>query len=311
LSVSHKEYFYNDKEMKSIMEVLLFCVIILLGIWLYRKKTRPIEGFQQSERFLMKSDQESYDGFYSEIYDSLMLPEERSKYEVGELIKTLQPDARYSRLLEVGSGTGAFINEWKSRGFVVSGIDASEAMVAKSKSKFPSINVIKANVLDPMCYDRAEYTHIFCMDFTVYELSDIRGFFKNCYYWLQGNGYLVVHLADRERFNALIPAAKPVILDSLEQLGPERIVKTEIDFLDFIYTSDYVTKGSSVRHVETFQDKQTQNIRQNERTLTFYSMEEVLALAREAGFVGRGGFSLTGGPRRDAAQQILILERTS
>ena len=297
--------------MNSIMEGLFFCVIILLGIWLYKKKTRPVEGFQQSERFLMKSDQASYDGFYSEIYDSLMLPEERSQYEVGELIKALQPDPRYSRLLEVGSGTGAFLNEWKRRGFVISGVDASQAMVAKSKSKYPSANVIKANILDPMCYDRAAYTHIFCMDFTLYELADVRGFFKNAYYWLQGNGYLVVHLADRDRFNALIPAAKPAILDSLEQLGPERVVKTEIDFLDFVYTSDYVSKGPSVRHVETFQDKQTQNIRQNERTLNMSPMEEVLALARESGFVGKGGFSLVGGPRRDAAQQILILERTS
>lgn len=297
--------------MNSIVEGLLFCAIILLGIWLWRKKTRPIEGFQQAERFLMKSDQASYDGFYSEIYDSLMLPEERASYEVGELMKALQPDPRYSRLLEVGSGTGAFLNEWRRRGFVISGIDASEAMVAKSKIKYPSVNVIKGNILDPMCYDRAAYTHIFCMDFTLYELEDVRGFFKNAYYWLQGNGYLVVHLADRDRFNALIPAAKPATLDSLEQLGPERVVKTEIDFLDFVYTSDYVTKGSSVRHVETFQDKQTQNIRQNERTLVMPSMEEVLALARETGFVGKGGFSLVEGPRRDAAQQILILERTS
>lgn len=293
------------------MEGLLFCVIILLGIWLWRKKTRPVEGFQQAERFLMKSDQASYDGFYSEIYDSLMLPEERAHYEVGELVKTLQPDPRYSRLLEVGSGTGAFLNEWKSRGYIIKGVDASQAMVAKSKNKYPSANVIKADVLDPMCYDRAEFTHIFCMDFTVYELVDVRGFFKNAYYWLQGNGYLVVHLADRDRFNALIPAAKPAVLDSLEQLGPERVVKTEIDFLDFVYTSDYVKKGSSVRHVETFQDKQTKNIRQNERTLNMISMEEVLGFARESGFVARGGFTLTGGPRRDAAQQILILERTS
>jgi SAM-dependent methyltransferase len=297
--------------MKSIMEGLLFCVIILLCIWLYKKNTRPVEGFQQSERFLMKSDQASYDGFYTEIYDSLMLPEERASYEVGELVKALQPDPRYSRLLEVGSGTGAFLNEWKRRGFIISGIDASEAMVAKSKSKYPSVDVIKGNILDPMCYDRAAYTHIFCMDFTLYELSDIRGFFKNAYYWLQRNGYLVIHLADRDRFNALIPAAKPAVLDSLEQLGPERVVKTEIDFLDFVYTSDYVTKGSSVRHIETFQDKQTQNIRQNERTLVFYSVEEVLGFARESGFIGRGGFTLVGGPRRDAAQQILILERTS
>jgi SAM-dependent methyltransferase len=297
--------------MKTIIEGLLFCVIVLLCIWLWRKKTRTMEGFQQSERFLMKSDQASYDEFYSEIHDSLMLPEERASYEVGELVKALQPDPRYSRLLEVGSGTGSFLNEWKRRGFIISGIDASQSMVAKSKSKYPEADVIKADVLDPMCYDRAAYTHIFCMDFTLYELADARAFFKNAYYWLQGNGYLVVHLAERDRFNALIPAAKPPVLDSLEQLGPERVVKTEIDFLDFTYTSDYVTKGSSVRHIETFQDKQTQNIRQNERTLTMLSAEEVLGLASESGFIGRGGFTLVGGPRRDAAQQILILERAS
>ena len=147
------------------------------------------------------------------------------------------------------------------------------------------------------------------MDFTLYELVDPRAFFMNSYYWLQNNGYLVIHLADLSRFNALTPAALPPVLDSLEQLGPERVVKTEIDFLDFVYVSDYVTKDSSVVHVETFTDKETHNIRQNERTLASILIEDVLTMAREAGFIAKGGFSLAGGPSRDAAQQILILER--
>ena len=292
--------------MKSnLFELLVICSLILVVIWYYRK-TNKIEGFQQNERFLLKTGQDSYDGFYSEIYDELWKPEDRVKYEVDLLINTLKPEARFSRMLDVGCGTGAFMKCLMKQGFQTRGIDLSKAMSQKAIQEGHDITV--GDVLDPMIFDRAAFTHIFCMDFTLYELKDKRQFFKNSYYWLQNNGYLVVHLADRKQFNALIPAAQPPILDSLEQLGPVRITKTEIDFIDFVYVSDYVTNDKNVVHKESFTDKETQHIRQNERTLVMDSYDEIIKMASDAGFSAKGVFSMVDGPSRDAAQQVIIFE---
>jgi SAM-dependent methyltransferase len=304
-------FFYPNKEMKYMVEWLLLCGVVLIAIWFYRKSVKHTEGFQQKERFVLKTDGATYDGFYSEIYDELMVPETRAKYEADIILQTLQPESRFSCMLDVGSGTGAFLNELETRGFEVQGIDTSKPMCNKAIAKYPKLVIKNESVLDPMAYNRAAFTHIFCMDFTLYEIADKAQFFKNCYYWLQNNGYLVVHLADKERFNGIIPAAKPPVLDSVEQLGPERVTKTNIDFIDFVYSSEFVSSGSSLVHKESFTDKQTQNIRQNERTLEFPSRAKVVEMAQIAGFMMKGAFSLREGPSRDAAQEIVIFERTS
>jgi len=293
----------------SFVHLLLLCAIILLGIWMYQKKMKPTEGFQQNERFLMKSEEKSYDNFYCEIYDTLTLPEKRVKYELDLLLKNLQPEPRFARMLEVGSGTGTFLHELTSRGFHAKGIDRSSAMNKIAKKKYGDLDILQADVFDPMAYDRAAFTHIFCMDFTIYEMEDKAPFFKNSYFWLQNGGSLIIHLADSQQFNAITPAAVPPVLDSIEQLGPKRITKTEIDFLDFVYVSDFVTKNNVVIHEESFTDKTSQNIRQNERTLYMDPIQKIVDIARQSGFTAKGSFLLTDGPSRDAGQQIVIFVR--
>jgi SAM-dependent methyltransferase len=297
--------------MKSVLHLLLLCAIVLIFLWFYQKNTKPKEGFQQSERFLLKSEENSYDNFYCEIYDTLTLPENRVKYEMNLIIKTLQPEPRFARMLDVGSGTGTFLKELKKRGFQAKGIDKSAAMVKISKKKYgdKDLDIQPNDVLDPMVYDRASFTHIFCLDFTVYEIEDKTQFFSNCYFWLQNGGYLVLHLADPQQFNPIVPAAITPVLDSIEQLGPKRITRTEIDFIDFVYVSDYMTKANVVVHEESFTDKESQNIRQNERTLYMETPQKIIEIARKAGFTAKGAFLLTDGPSRDAAQQIVIFSR--
>ena len=296
----------------SLIQWLLLCAVILVSIWFYKKSQKKAnEGFQQNERFVLKTDGETYDEFYSDIYDELMVPDSRASYEADLILRTLQPESRYSRILDVGSGTGSLLNELETRGFNVQGIEISQPMRKRALAKYPKVVIKNDSVLDPMAYDRAAFTHIFCMDFTLYELIDKPLFFKNCYYWLQNNGYLVVHLADKDRFNGIIPAAKPAVLDSVEQLGPERVTKTHIDFIDFVYASEYIARGSAVVHKENFTDKATQNIRQNERTMVFNTRAEIIEMARVAGFIAKGAFSLVDGPSRDGAQEVIVFERSS
>lgn len=298
--------------MKSpFIEWLLLCAVILIGIWFYKTSRKTNEGFQQNERFVLKTENDIYDGFYSEIYDELMIPEPRAEYEADLILRTLQPDTRYSRMLDVGCGTGALLNNLQMRGFDIRGIDVSKQMNKRALAKYPNVVIKNHSILDPMAYERAAFTHVFCMDFTLYEIEDKPLFFKNCYYWLQNNGYLVVHLADKDRFNGIIPAAKPAVLDSVEQLGPERVTKTHIDFIDFVYASEYIAKGSTVVHKETFTDKATQNIRQNERTMEMPSKSEIIEMARIAGFIPKGAFTMADGPSRDGAQEVVVFERSS
>jgi hypothetical protein len=128
---------------------------------------------------------------------------------------------------------------------------------------------------------------------------------------------LVLHLAEKDSFNAIIPGGKPEALDSIEQLGEKRVTTTIIDFTDFLYKSEYVpyknNNGNDTKqviHKETFTDKSTQNIRQNERVLKFDSFDEIINMAIRSGFIAKGYFTMEKGPSRDVHQRIYILERT-
>ena len=298
-----------------LFELLLLLALSIIIIYFYKswfRKRLGQEGFQQQEKFILKENGETYDDFYGEIYDTLMRPEERVNYEMETILKTLQPDTKHARMLDIGSGTGGLVNYLKGKGYTAYGVDKSKSMVEISRERFP-IDVKCANVEEAMAYDRSLFTHIFCMNFTIYEIEDKLQLFKNCYYWLQHNSYLVLHLAEKDRFNAIIPGGKPDVLDSIEQLGEKRVTTTIIDFTDFVYKSEYVPNNGidkQLIHKETFTDKSTQNIRQNERILKFDSFDEIINMALRAGFIAKGYFTMEKGPSRDVHQRVYILERT-
>jgi SAM-dependent methyltransferase len=298
-----------------LFELLILLAVVVLVFLFYKslyKKKQGQEGFQQQEKFVLKENIDVYDDFYGEIYDTLMLPNERVKYEIEIIFKSLQPSQMHANMLDIGSGSGVLVNYLKEQGYRAYGLEKSKAMIDISKERY-NIDVKCTDVEESMAYDRALFTHIFCMNFTIYEIENKFKMFKNCYYWLQNNGYLIIHLADKDNFNTIIPAGKTDIIHSIQQLDDKRITSTFIDFADFTYKSDFANDSNNNKncmiHKETFTDKATNNIRQNERMLYFDTTDEIIDMALRAGFIARGFTTMENGPSRDKYQRIYILER--
>jgi SAM-dependent methyltransferase len=278
------------------LKLLLVLSVILLFLWWKRRSTVYSEGFTQNERYAMKRDDETYDTFYTGIYDYLNQTNSRSKYEMENIITVTQPDKQNSVFLDIGCGTGCIVNELTEQGFRAFGVDKSRAMVDVSNHKYPAAQVRCGNVEDSMEFSRETFTHILCLNKTIYEIPDKVAFFRNCYHWLVPGGYLIVHLVNPQKFDPIVPAGKPRILDNPQKYAKERITDTVIDFIDFKYKSAYdfadVDQKGIIRHTETFTDKQTGNIRENERTITCESEKTILGIARMCQFVGYGQFSM-------------------
>jgi SAM-dependent methyltransferase len=228
--------------------------------------------------------------------------------------------------LDVGSGTGEFVNHLTDLGFRAYGVDKSDAMIDAAKSKYDDIQIKKADVIDPMCYDMSLFTHIFCLDSTVYEIENKSRFFYNSHGWLQSGGYFIVHLVDKDRFQPIVPAAAATAAAATAAAAAaaatatsQRVLNTEINFPDFTYKSEYLATATAAAaadepkctmcHRETFVDKTTQNVRQNEKTLYMEPIEETLQKILSAGFTAKGFFTLEDGPTRDKHQKIYIFER--
>ena len=275
-------------------------LLIILLILQYSRKTIKYEGFQQNEPFSIQRGTNSYDEFYAEIYDKLYQTESRTEKEAIEIIKSTQPDKEHSIFLDIGCGTGCLVNALKQRGFNAIGIDKSEAMIKIGKERRADLknSLSCGDATNPLLYERGTFTHILCMERTIYEFKDKIEFFRNCKHWLLPGGYLFLHLVEPSKFNAIVPLGKPKGLstdaESLKTTDGKRVTDTTIDFIDFKYKSNYdfssIDKTETVIHLEQFVDSESNKVRQNEREMYMSSPKSILEDARYCGFLSEGEF---------------------
>lgn len=301
-------------------KALLILAILFVVYYLYKLSAPPKEkqeGFLQDAPFILKQNMDIYDEFYTEVYDGITEREKTCQNELYEIVKMTEPDTKNSVFLDVGSGTGCILNELVDAGYNAYGIDKSETMAEFSEIKYPNLKVVNEDVLDSMVFEKGIFTHVLCTNFTIYEIKEKDIFFRNCYNWMKPNAYLIIHLVDREKFNAKTFKDSVMGLTSAFKLlyspvkDNKRQLKTNVEFMDFKYESEYILQQGSPNVVfkETFVDKETDNIRQNENTLYMQKIEEILAIANKCGFIVHGKSNMkacTG----DQNQYLYVLERT-
>lgn len=294
--------------------IIAIALLILLVILQSARKSVKYEGFQQKEQFSIQRDANAYDEFYSEIYDKLYKTESRSEKEAVEIIGAIQPDKESSVFLDIGCGTGCLVNALKSRGYNAIGVDKSKAMIETGKERQPDSNASMkcGDATDPMLFERGVFSHILCMDRTIYEIEDKVAFFRNCKHWLQPGGYLILHLVEPEKFNAVVPLGQPNGLSNpdtlLKTADGKRVTDTAIDFIDFKYNSKYdfsqLGVDGKVTQIEKFTDATSNKVRQNERTMFMSAPNSILEEARYCGFLMHGEFVST----KDSNQKVYILK---
>jgi ubiquinone/menaquinone biosynthesis C-methylase UbiE len=292
---------FKNKGLLHILINLFILAVLMLIVRYFNDTVVLTEGFVQKEKFVLKKDGKSYDDFYAQVYDKIHSPD--PKKELAEILKITGAD-RNSAFLDVGSGTGCTLSALSESGAKCIGIDKSEAMVTVAKEKCGPL-VKHGDVTEPIQFTRNQFTHILCLNQTIYEIEDKHAFFTNCRYWLRNGGALVLHLVDKNRFNTVV--GRPFLLDNPQKYVKERIVKSETDFGDFTYFAKYDIrqKGAST-FVETFTDAVTKNVRQNERTLFMDTEETVLKVAQQCGFSQHGKINMAS-INDDEFQNIYVL----
>jgi SAM-dependent methyltransferase len=308
----HLQKFILSK--KNIWLVIAIVLLILLVILQHARKSTKYEGFQQKEPFSIQRGANIYDEFYAEIHDRLHDTESRSEKEAIEIVKATQPDKEHSVFLDIGCGTGCLVNALKRQGYNAIGVDKSKAMIEIGKERHASCKneMQTGDAMDPMLFERGVFTHILCMDRTIYEIEDKVTFLRNCKHWLQPGGYLIMHLVEPDKFNAIVPLGQPrdVFSDNIEMKTADgkRITDTAIDFIDFKYKSAYdfsqLEKKGVVTQTEKFIDSTSNKVRQNEKTMHMSSPNSILEDARYCGFLLMGEFV----SREDKHQKVVILK---
>lgn len=276
-------------------KILMFSLLIVLLVVIFKGNNNNYlkEGFEQSEKFIVKTGSEIYDDFYADIYDYLVNNRIKNDFEVGEIINASGATSE-SIILDIGCGTGEHVNDLGNKGIKVIGVDKSQAMISKAMQKYPNHKFKVGDCLNRELFQDSSFTHILCMYFTIYYFKNKLAFFNNCMNWLMPGGYLIVHLVNRDEFDPILPPGNPLLLVSPQKYAKKRITTTKVKFTDFSYHADFqLDKSKNIaKFIEKFTEDKNGKVRKNEHDLYMDSQESILIQAQEAGFIVEGQVDL-------------------
>lgn len=266
-------------------KILIFITLILVGFSLFSVKK---EGFTNYGVFSYNESSNIFDEFYSNIYDMLSQSTNKNIYEIGKIIHQTSPNQK-SIILDIGCGTGNHVSLLKEKGYNVMGIDKSEHMIIKAKEKYSDCNFKIADVLRTNIFYSNTFTHILCLNLTLYYMEDKNLFFKNCLAWLKPGGYLVVHLVNRDLFYPNISSSKNAFLLNNSYERKERITQSKMKTDKFTYTSNFnLDRNMDIaKFREKFEFKDGR-IKKQDHKLYMPSEKSIVNMAQSQGFIFQG-----------------------
>ena len=300
-------------------EILTFLFILLMIVcFIKRDLSSHIEGFEQNSKYKVYENDAIYDSFYADIYDELFIQPNKIDAEVDEIINITgalngsENEKKNFKVGDLGCGRGHHVHELTKKGVLnVVGCDKSDAMLQNARDLYPKCNFIKGDFMKPMLFSEEEFNVLTCFYFTVYYVKDKRAFLRNCYQWLKPEGYLILHLVDRNHFDPVVPGGKPLFIVTPQKFAKERITNSLVKFRSFQYKSDFTapppaatkktgSRGTAAstgeknvgKFVEKLIDDKTGKVRENIHTYYMPTNREMLDIAKEVGFTVTGQVDL-------------------
>tara|TARA_B100000035_G_C20968062_1_gene539715 strand:+ start:42 stop:1028 length:987 start_codon:yes stop_codon:yes gene_type:complete len=280
---------------RVLIGVFLLFILFQLRVKLLKGEADK-EEFTQKKQYVMKEGPDAYDDFYAEIYDDLYFDHFKNGYEVSEIDRNAKVE-KNSRVLNVGCGNGHYVDNYRKLGTKdVIGLDKSQAMINRAKSKFPKSKFVHGDALNSSLFIHNRFTHILLFNFTIYHIQNKDAFFKNCYDWLMPGGYLVLHMVNRDKFDPIIPSADPLHGVYAQNFAKNRVTNSVIKFKDFLYKANFeLDKKNNMAYLkETMKDDDSKHVRENNHIYYMETQKSILAKAKSKGFILNGTIDMRG-----------------
>jgi ubiquinone/menaquinone biosynthesis C-methylase UbiE len=260
---------YKSSGWCKILLLILILLVFFIGFNNYVKK----EGFiNQKDKFTFKRGPEIFDDFYANIYDNVITDSVKDEYIVGKIINKTSPTSK-SLLLDIGSGTGDIVSLFNQKNVKSIGLDNSTSMINISKIKYPLLEFNRGDATNIMIYPAHTFTHITCLNDTIYYFKDKKHLFKNIYEWLMPGGYFILQLDSNTK--------------NIKLSNKKREV-----FTDFTYKIQNENLNGAVLINETFKDNEGK-IRKQQHQLFIDANNDILKDIKNEGFIINGTFNLS------------------
>jgi len=268
-------------------------LVILITKRIYKK-----EGFENvpNKEIIIKRGNDIFDNYYVNIYDDLVYNKIKNEYEIGIILNNSNPTTQ-SKILDIGCGTGHHVDSFNNQNInSVIGIDNSKEMIKKAKKNYPNSKFKLCNALNTLEFQNDSFTHITCLNLTIYYIKNKKQLFNNCYNWLMSGGVLVINLVNSKLFNAITPVVYETGIKPSSKLCNDRLTKCNIKFTTLDYKSDFqldetINANTSLLTMpnailkESFKLKNSNTTRINEHQLYMSTQESILNMAKNMGFI--------------------------
>ena len=251
-----------------------------------------------SSGVIVKKDADTKDAFYAAVYDKLFNQKVNNAYEVGAIINKYPDISNETVALDVGAGTGAYMNAFIKHGITnITGIETSADMIAQAKKAYPSLKIVQGNPTEVSSFKPNSFTLVSMLNFEVYYIPNTEKLFSNIYDWLKPGGYFVLHLVDPRKFN---PSSMLGVGNDSNTTKPTTTItptstkaQSVVKFNDFEYKSDVqIFPNDMVQYMEVFTDDKTGKVRKNVRNFKIPSPQTFIELATGVGFNMLGQINL-------------------
>lgn len=266
--------------LSSIGKILIILIVILIVTLLFKNMSNK-EYFEQQQDFLFKTNpKDIYDDAYASVYDYLTFDHIKNEYEIGAIINSTKPNS-FSKILDIGSGNGHHVANMSQNNLEVMGIDISPSMIKQSKKQYPKYDFKVADASDPNILSANTYTHILCLQNTIYYFKNKFDFFKNCMKWLMPGGYLIVHIIDRDKILNNLTYNKKLFTNTNDKY----ISKTSQGQVS--YSSDFKLDKhtNTATFTENIKYKNNNKIRTNKHTLYVNTINSITQEAMRSGLI--------------------------
>ena len=271
----------------SRIEQLCLSLLIILIISQFRLPTQETFSIQ-NKKYVLLDNHSLYDTFYASVYDDLVFEPNKNAFEVSEIIHFT--NTKNKRLLDIGCGTGHHCDQFRRQNYKCIGLDRSQAMINKAKENYPKLNFIHGDANQSILFTPGNFDLITILYFTIYYMKDKMTIFKNCYEWLDNEGYLAIHLVNKEHFDPIVPAANPLVMINVQDYAKQRITKSKVIFDKFEYHSKFIKDEPGGFHEKfIFKDGK---IRENQHTLYFETQTKILGYLKQLGFIMKGKINM-------------------
>jgi SAM-dependent methyltransferase len=282
-----------------ILKHYLYHNIVVNSLSSLSKLREGFTGVEENRTFkkhpyVLKKNNDIFDGFYANIYDKLMYSDVKNSFELGKLSQHTTIDDN-TKVLDIGCGTGhhlaQFIELHKNVNTDnVLGIDKSKHMIAKAREYYPEYKDVYrvADAYNSLLFRDNTFSHILCLYFTIYYFKDKYRLLKNCNNWLQSGGVLLLHLVDPNKFDPMVQASNPLEIINVQNYSDKRITNSKVVFNGFDYHSNfdynYSTRLGKFSEQFIFKHNNQGHVRENEHVLYMDDRDTIINVAKSCGF---------------------------